>query len=207
MLDLDAGRANVVPRDAATLLLVREARGGGGGIAVFCVERHQRSAFLGGAIVFPGGKVDDSDREPSWASLTGPAPRFAADEDEAVARAFGVAACREAMEEAAILLSCSGGPLSHPRKRGPYPPPVPPTHAQLIALRAALARREIVFRDAIAAQRLLLDLAALQPFARWVTPTAEARRFDTRFFLAVAPPGQEGAHDDHETTASFWAAP
>ena len=54
---------------------------------------------------------------------------------------------------------------------------------------------------------LLLDLAALHPFARWVTPEAETRRYDTRFFLAAAPLGQVGAHDDLETISSFWVTP
>ena len=52
-----------------------------------------------------------------------------------------------------------------------------------------------------------LDLAALHPFAHWITPTVESRRFDARFFVARAPEGQEGAHDMAETMASFWATP
>ncbi len=209
MLDLDASRTAAPPREAATLLLVRDgADGGGPCVELFCVVRHVKSGFLGGAVVFPGGKVDAADRDPAWIGRgehAPPAPRFVPDEDEATARAYGVAVCREALEEAAILLT-TGGSL---------------THDDVVALRASMAKdtgavaapspsktaSPAAFREALARRGLTLDLGALRPFARWVTPVAESRRFDTRFFLACAPPGQEGAHDAHETTASFWASP
>jgi hypothetical protein len=54
---------------------------------------------------------------------------------------------------------------------------------------------------------LRLAVSRVVSFARWVTPAAEARRFDARFFLCKAPAGQPGAHDEHETMASFWATP
>jgi hypothetical protein len=59
----------------------------------------------------------------------------------------------------------------------------------------------------LAAAGRTLDLASLVPFARWVTPAAESRRYDTRFFLFAADAALTGVHDDHETTASFWAKP
>lgn len=187
MLDLDLSRAATKPRDAATLLMVRDAPAG---MEVFCVERHAKSGFLGGAVVFPGGKVDDADRDEGWGQLTGAVPTFG-DEEAAVGRAFAVAACREALEEAALLLA-----------RGPVP-----SQADIVALQSALEAGTMSFREALVARGLALDLEALHPMSRWVTPIAEGRRFDTRFFLAVAPEGQEGAHDQHETTASFWATP
>jgi 8-oxo-dGTP pyrophosphatase MutT (NUDIX family) len=181
MLDLDASRAGVTPRDAATLVVLRDAASG---VEVFCVERHPKSGFLGGAIVFPGGKVDADDASPAWAALVeGPAT-----ED----RAQKIACCREALEEAAIL-PLAGGAVSH---------------ATLLDLRARAVRgEEHSIRTFLQAGGMRLDLPALHPFARWVTPAAEARRFDTRFYLATLPPGQEGAHDDRETTSSFWTTP
>jgi 8-oxo-dGTP pyrophosphatase MutT (NUDIX family) len=160
---------------------------------VLCVERHVKSGFLGGALVFPGGKVDAGDRDEAWRAVTtGAVARpFDAAEAPGDARAFGVAACREALEEAAILLAASDDV----------------DHAHAVALREALAKDKGALRDALATRGLSLDLAALHPFARWVTPEAEGRRFDTRFFLARAPTGQTGAHDAFETTASFWGAP
>lgn len=110
MLDLDLERKGATPRDAATLVLVRDAPSGR--LEVFCVERHAKSAFLGGALVFPGGKVDAGDLDPDWgARSTPPRPApFAAGEAEL--RALSVAACREALEEAAIL-PLAGRSLSH----------------------------------------------------------------------------------------------
>jgi 8-oxo-dGTP pyrophosphatase MutT (NUDIX family) len=188
MLDFDFDRAAVAPRDAATLVLVRQAAAG---IEIFFVVRHQKSAFMGGACVFPGGKVDDLDKDPRWPARCTP-PRVASFAlDEAEARAFAVAACREALEEAAIL-PLAGKELADDA---------------LAALQRKVAAKQTTLLAHLLENELTLDLAALVPFSRWVTPVQEARRFDARFFLAVAPPGQRGAHDDHETTASFWATP
>jgi 8-oxo-dGTP pyrophosphatase MutT (NUDIX family) len=163
---------------------------------VFCVERHKASGFLGGAIVFPGGKLDARDRDASWLAVVTPprAPRaqqtpFAPDDE--TLRALAIAACREALEEAA-LLPVAGGEVSHD---------------DLLALRSRLPRDDETLPAFLAARHLRLDLAALHPLARWVTPVPEARRFDARFFLAVASGSQLGAHDEHETMASFWASP
>jgi 8-oxo-dGTP pyrophosphatase MutT (NUDIX family) len=188
VLDLDPSRPPVAPRDAATLVVVRDSPGGG--LHVFCVER-QKVGFLGGAVVFPGGKLDPDDLDPAWAAHANrprePAVAWAA--DEATRRGLAVAACREALEEAAIL-PVVDGELSH---------------TELVAWRNRLG--ETTLRELLASRGLALDLAALHPFARWVTPAAESRRYDTRFFLFVASGSLEGAHDDHETTASFWAHP
>jgi 8-oxo-dGTP pyrophosphatase MutT (NUDIX family) len=173
MLDLDMEREGPAPREAATLVVARDSRAG---VEVFCVERHKKSGFLGGAIVFPGGKLDPLDSDAVWATLARGGP------GDVTARALAVAACRETLEEAAIL-PVAGGTL---------------THDELLALRKRVDAKE---------ESLTAFLAALVPFARWVTPVAEARRFDTHFFATVAPPGQNGAHDEHETTSSFWARP
>jgi 8-oxo-dGTP pyrophosphatase MutT (NUDIX family) len=191
MLDFDPSREGVPPKHAATLVVVREAAPAPG-LEVFCVER-QRVGFLGGAIVFPGGKLDPADLEPAWASCTNaPRPtRTAWAEDEAACRALAIAACREALEEAAIL-PVVGDALDH---------------ALLLDWRARVARKETTLRELLTVAGRTLDLASLLPFARWITPVAESRRYDTRFFLFVADRALTGAHDDHETTASFWERP
>ena len=190
MLDLSLDRDAAPTRDAATLIVVRDRDGASEApMEVFCVERHKKSAFLGGAIVFPGGKLDAGDSDAAWATCaTQPNARAAQlSKDERALRALAVAACRETLEEAAIL-PVHGGTV---------------THDELLALRAA----NTSILAFLQARGMLLDLAALHPMARWVTPKAEARRYDTCFFLMVLPPGQLGAHDDHETMASFWAHP
>jgi 8-oxo-dGTP pyrophosphatase MutT (NUDIX family) len=180
LLKFDFTQPPAVPKDAATLVLVRDSASG---LEVFCVERHSKSGFMAGAIVFPGGKVDESDRDPAWSTLVLP-PR------EGTRQEFALAACRESLEEAAILPV--NGPLDHD---------------YALVLRQALASGVDVFRSALKARGLLIDLASLVPFARWITPEPEARRFDARFFMLRAPEGQEGAHDAYETMASFWAGP
>jgi 8-oxo-dGTP pyrophosphatase MutT (NUDIX family) len=194
VLDLKLDRAAVPPKDAATVILVRD--GASGGVEVFCVERSKQSRFLGGAIVFPGGKLDDADASEEWSALTTSpenvrdrSASFANDDDHL--RALAIAACRETLEEAAML-HVSGGTV---------------THDELVALRTRLASDPSALRAFLRERGQKLDLQALHPLARWITPVGEGRRYDTRNFVAVAPPGQNGAHDDYETMASFWAAP
>jgi 8-oxo-dGTP pyrophosphatase MutT (NUDIX family) len=182
------------PRDAATVVVVRDGRRG---LELFCVERHRRSGFLGGALVFPGGKVDTGDHDDAWDELTtalGERTRAFAS-DARTARAFAVAALREVLEEAAIV------PVVGDRLSG----------SDVLALRAELgtpaAPATRPFAEVLRARELVLDTARLEALSRWITPTAEPRRFDTRFYLLAAPPDQEGAHDDHETTRSLWATP
>jgi 8-oxo-dGTP pyrophosphatase MutT (NUDIX family) len=190
MFNLDPNRPPAAPRDASTLIVARDARGRG--IEVFFVER-QKVGFLGGAVVFPGGKLEESDMDPAWVDrATRPqAHRTPIATDDATSRGLAIAACREALEEAAIL-PVEGGPLPH---------------ADLVAWRSMLATKERGLLELLAARGARLDLASLWPLARWITPASEPRRFDTRFFLVVADGTLTGMHDDRETTASFWATP
>jgi 8-oxo-dGTP pyrophosphatase MutT (NUDIX family) len=185
---LDPTRAPSAPRDAATIIVLRPGEGAhdGGELEVLCVRRHKSSGFLGGAVVFPGGKVDPSDADASWTDLVTALPARA-DGMEGDARALAIAACREALEEAGIV---------------PILGDVP---GGVEGLRARA--KETTFQTAIAGAGVRLAIDRLVPWARWVTPTAEARRFDARFYLLELPAGQVASHDDHETTMSFWATP
>jgi 8-oxo-dGTP pyrophosphatase MutT (NUDIX family) len=189
IIDNPGSAGPVTPSDAATIVVVREVAAG---LEVFCVQRNAKASFMAGAVVFPGGKLDASDGAPEWEPLctASPALRPGFVTDEVHLRALAVAACRETLEEAGLLLS--SGTLGA---------------AEVAALRKALAADPGALRAFLSERGLRLDLGALHPLAHWVTPEVEKRRFDTRFFLAVAPSGQEGAHDQTETTASFWASP
>ncbi len=195
MLDFDLHRDGPPARDAATLFVVRDAAGGG--VEVFCVER-QRAGFLGGAVVFPGGKLDAADLHPGWIDASTP-PRPTATPiaaDAAALRGLAVAACREALEEAAILPVVGATPA----------------HEELLRWRGQLGAatkgaESTALRELLGARGMRLDLGALYAFARWITPVAESRRFDTRFFLYASDDALTGVHDDRETTASFWARP
>jgi len=198
VLDLQEGREASPAKDAATVVLVRAVGGaaGTGGIEVFCVVRSRESGFMGGAVVFPGGKLDPSDVLAEWTPLTTP-PR-SPDRDgepfthgDAHFRSLAIAAARETLEEAAIL-HVDGGAV---------------TDEELLVLRKELEGTPDALRAFLSRRQLRLDLGALHPFARWITPVAESRRFDARFFMAVAPEGQTGAHDERETTSSTWASP
>jgi hypothetical protein len=109
---------------------------------------------------------------------------------EGVRQDLALAACRESLEEAAIL------PVSGAL-----------THDEALVFRQALATGPDFLRSALKARGLTIDLSSLVPFARWITPEPEVRRFDARFFMLRAPEGQAGAHDTHETMASFWETP
>ncbi len=189
MLDLDRNRTAAPPRDAATLILVRD---GSGALEVFCVKRSAQSAFMGGAIVFPGGKVDETDRGSEWLSLITEAPPRIdelADSLE-VAIAAAIAACREALEEALVLPTtkeCNGNELRE--------------------LSIRIRKNPIELRSWLAERKDRLSLSSMIPFARWLTPTAESRRFDTRFFMLRAHADWNASHDAHETVDSFWATP
>jgi 8-oxo-dGTP pyrophosphatase MutT (NUDIX family) len=179
------------PAPSATVVLLRDA---GDDLEVFLQRRHGRSDVLGGAYVFPGGKADAADR--AWvARLDRPAaelhallgePELAREE----AAALFVTAIREAFEEAGLLLADVG-------------PDAARTH--WAALRAGTS-----FHALLAPLPVRLAASALQPWSRWITPTLSSvgrKRFDTRFFIATVPPGQEPAHDEHEATESVWLAP
>jgi 8-oxo-dGTP pyrophosphatase MutT (NUDIX family) len=209
-LDMSATSA-AVPTPAATVLVLRStpasaasAASAGApspagaeieGIEVFCVRRHTNIAFLGGAVVFPGGKLDPADREVVGPFVREVDPRALAmvDAEPAEATWLAVAACREALEETAILPAVDGGGA----------------HLDAAATRAMRTALEGGARlGALLEERgARLDLGALVPFARWVTPEAERRRFDARFYLLALPPGQIGEHDDKETTQGFWDTP
>jgi 8-oxo-dGTP pyrophosphatase MutT (NUDIX family) len=190
------------PRPASTVILLRDGASASGP-EVFLVRRHEGTAFMGGAHVFPGGRVDEADRdvaEPSWCDGVDVAMRQLDRLPTVDAVAFHVAAIRELFEEAGVLLardrsgqfvSLTGADEQARFKR--YSAEV---HSKAMGLRDVIEREEL---------RLALD--ALVPFAHWVTPPIDVRQFDTRFFLTRVPPRQTPVHDDRETTQSIWMTP
>ena len=186
-----------LPRPAATVLLLRD---GVDGIEVLLLRRHARAGFAADMWVFPGGVVDSADRQLAgecWdgidpTALTG---RFAAAAD--LVLGFHVAAVRETFEEAGLLLARRADGTTIDLLDGA----VQQQRAHLNARGRAAAAD---FAPWLAEQGLVLDLGALTYSSRWVTPTAEPRRYDTCFFLAEVPPGQTVDHDRIETTDQRW---
>jgi 8-oxo-dGTP pyrophosphatase MutT (NUDIX family) len=187
------------PRPAATVVVLRDSSAGP---EVFLVRRHEGTPFMGGAHVFPGGRVDAADHDGSVAWCDGVEQaaqqlRSLAAED---AIAYHVAAARELFEEAGVLLARDSderyvslaGPDVHERFKR-YRQDV---HGGTASMRFIVEREHL---------RLALDSLVL--FAHWVTPPIDTRQFDTRFFLSRVPPDQTPAHDETETTHSVWLTP
>jgi 8-oxo-dGTP pyrophosphatase MutT (NUDIX family) len=200
--------ANEPPaRDAATIMLVRDSAAGS--LEVCMVRRHIESDFVGGAYVFPGGKVDEEDRgEDATASCIGRSDVEASTllGIDRGGLAFWVAALRECFEEAGVL-------FCYPQRAAPGSPLVdatdPGIRAHLVSMRAALAAagRNADFLAACAAEGLCLAVDRVHYFSHWITPEGAPKRYDTRFFVAALPPGQVAVHDDHETVDTVWVDP
>jgi len=193
----DAFVAN--PRPAATVVVLRDSPAGP---EVFLVRRHEGTPFMGGAHVFPGGRVDAADHDASveWCDGIDHAAQQLGTLASKDAVAYHVAAARELFEEAGVLLardsdgryvSLAGEDVHERFKR--YRQDV---HGGTASMRFIVEREHL---------RLALDSLVL--FAHWVTPPIDTRQFDTRFFLSRVPPDQTPAHDDAETTHSVWLTP
>jgi 8-oxo-dGTP pyrophosphatase MutT (NUDIX family) len=175
---------------AATILLIRD---GANGLEVFMVKRHHQIDFATGALVFPGGKATKSDFDPVLGDHMDGAAAWSSE-----MRAIAAAAIREAFEEAGILLARDG-------KTGEFID----EHrlAQLDAHRQPLEKGEMSLRDLVEKENLRLACDHLVHFAHWITPTMMPKRFDTHFFVALAPHGHSGHHDGRESVDSVWITP
>ena len=193
-MELNLETVTTPPRPAATVVLLRDAPAG---LEVFLMKRHGLSDVLGGAYVFPGGKVDAADADLDMAThgdqpmQTLHAGLGEADISETTAGALYVAALREAFEECGVLFA-----------QGSSAQPAPQA--------ATLLRQGHSFNAVLAQMALRLQTRSLLPWSRWITPTQPSvmnKRFDTRFFVAAVPNGQVARHDDFETTESIWLSP
>lgn len=186
-----ADALDMAPLPSATVVLLRD---GAAGLEVCLLKRHGLSDVLGGAYVFPGGKVDRFDAEHA-AQLDMDASTLAvrlgeAQLDAAQAAALHVAALRELFEETGVLLTSIEASQAE---------------AAWARLREGLSFAELVDR-----QRLQLHASRMLPWSRWVTPLVGGvvrKRFDTRFFVAALPDGQRAQHDGHEAVECLWLAP
>ena len=182
-------------RPAATVLICRD---GAAGPEVLMIQRHALSDVHGGSYVFPGGKVDAADAQlDAPAHLDETTERLHAllgdpDIDAATAAAIHVAAVREVFEECGLLLAEG-------------------IDDQGALQAAALCAQGLAFNDMLGRLGLRLATRAMRPWSRWITPLkalhSPGKRFDTRFFIARAPAGQEARHDAHEAVLSAWLRP
>jgi len=189
----------VTPLPAATVTLVRDTPRG---LEVLMLQRSMSLAFMPGVHVFPGGSLDAADHSAELHALCAGLDDAAASRVLGVPRnglAYWIAAIREAFEEAGILLaygpggamvSMNGAASEHYR-----------------SLRRALDEGRSDFAAFAREEGLRLATDRLLYFGHWITPVGSPRRYDTRFFLAVAPEGQDAQQDNRETIAHAWVRP
>lgn len=179
-------------RPAATIVLLRD---GPDGLEVFMLVRHHAIDFASGALVFPGGRVEDQDFALAGNVALCPNP----DGLEVDAMAFRLAAIRETFEECGVLFARHAtsatlidGGISREAER---------TH------RAALAAGQIGFDAVLTSYGLRPAVDLLTHFAHWITPRNQPKRYDTHFFLAKAPAEHLAGHDGAESVDSLWITP
>ena len=193
------------PRDAATVILLRDRTEGP--YEVFLMRRHRNQVFMGGAFVFPGGRLDDADADPEIAACTSgfraaDAKRLLQETDlpEAIALGLFVAAIRETFEEAGVL-------LARDARGSVVDLSAPETAARFSSYRLELHEERLTLAELVRREGLVFAPDLLIPYAHWITPEIESRRFNTRFFLARLPEGQVPVHDRMELTESSWMTP
>lgn len=181
------------PRDAATVVLLRD---GSVGVEAYLLRRQQTMTFAAGMYVFPGGGVDDRDKD-TTIEWIGPTPQEWADRlgcDVSLARALVCAAVRETFEESGVLLA------------GPDADSVlaDTGDAQWLRDRSSLEAKEISLAQLLQQRGLTLRTDLLRAWTHWITPEFEPRRFDTRFFVAVLPHGQHVGELPGEADRAGW---
>jgi 8-oxo-dGTP pyrophosphatase MutT (NUDIX family) len=198
--DVLEGRAEpVTPRDAASVILLRPVAGGEGSVEVYMLRRAASMAFMPGAYVFPGGSVDprDAAAEVGWAGPDAAEWGEALASPAHLARALVCAAVRETFEESGVLLAGSSPDDVVADTRG----------AGWEADRHALLDRSLSLADLLRRRGLVLRSDLLKPWARWITPAIEERRYDTRFFAAALPAGQRTRDVGGEADQVAWVQP
>ncbi len=228
---LGGGAQPVEPRDAATVMLLRPASSGraapGTGqaapgtdqavqreaglgqaaagqagadcVEVYMLRRAPSMAFMPGAYVFPGGSVDprDAGGDVAWAGPDAAEWASALAAPVHVARALVCAAVRETFEESGVLLAGPSADRVVADTRGD----------DWEADRRGLLDRSLSLADLLARRRLVLRTDLLMPWARWITPATEERRYDTRFFAAALPAGQRTRDVGGEADQVAWVRP
>lgn len=192
-----------VPRDASTIILMRDA-GSRKELEMLMLRRNLKSQFLPGAYVFPGGSLEDCDCSAEAVQLSCRLSMEAATsvlkdaKSPAIALGLFVASIRELFEEAGVLLAYDNNMelvnTSAAREK-------------FVQYRKRVREEPASFLSMLAEEGLLLATDRLHYYAHWITPEIAPIRYDTRFFVAELPPGQEAVHDQTETTDSLWISP
>jgi 8-oxo-dGTP pyrophosphatase MutT (NUDIX family) len=194
----------VTPKKAATVILLRDKTPEG--FEVFLLKRHEKNSFMGGNFVYPGGRVDRNDGSMEICSLVrgmtfeGARKILGGTLSPEESFAHWIAALRELFEEAGVLLAYDQREeLLQLRNRD--------ERERFFHYRELLQKDKLSICEMARKENLLFALDRIHYYAHWITPEARSERFDTRFFLARYPSGQEASHDQKETTAGVWITP
>lgn len=194
----------VTPKKAATVILLKDDELQR--FDVFLLKRHEKSSFMGGNYVYPGGRVDRGDGSSGLSSLSRGVTfeeaqkNFGGTLSPEESLAHWIAAIRELFEEAGVL-------LAYDQKGNLVELTTGEERERFSHHRKLLQEDKISFSEMAQKEKLLFALDQLHYYAHWITPEAQPQRFDTRFFLARCPSGQEASPDQKETTDGIWLPP
>lgn len=186
--NLDFDPKAVAVRPAATVMLVDDRPD----LHVLMLKRTAKVVFAPANWVFPGGRVDPDDHRDAFDDITDGLTDAEAStilEVESGGLAWWLAACRETLEEAGLLLATNNDGVD------------------VAAFRTKVRADEGVFVDELIAQGIRIDATAIEEIARFITPEGPPRRFDARFFVARAPLDHEPLQDDSEIVDLEWVRP
>jgi len=193
---LDGNQSPAIPRDAATVMLLRQRVAG---LEVYMLRRKPTMAFAPGAYVFPGGSVDprDADEQVAWTGPDAAEWGRVFDAPPSLAMALVCAAVRETFEESGVLLAGESADSVV----------ADTTSDEWEADRQALLDRSVSLAELLGRRGLVLRADLLRPWSRWITPVIEPRRFDARFFAAALPAGQRARDVGGEASEVAWLRP
>ena len=186
---------------ASSLILIRQ----GSELEVFLTQRHPQLKFLGGFYAFLGGRRDEEDFSPQAIermkakNLKEKAEAVESDEEYEKKLGYYATAIREAFEEAGILFVCD-------REQNPVSI-FSGAKEKLAQFRLLLQNEKLRFIELLNELDLYYDLDQLFWFARWITPKTSPKRFDTQFFCAPLPEGQNPEIYDQEISQGIWITP
>jgi 8-oxo-dGTP pyrophosphatase MutT (NUDIX family) len=193
-----------IPKKASTVILLKDKEPEG--FEVFLLKRHEKSSFMGGNFVYPGGRVDRKDGSSEISSFS---KGITSEEAQRIlggafspeeSLAYWIAAIRELFEEAGVL-------LVYDQQRNLLQLKNRDEQERFLNYRGLLQKAEIGICELAKKENLSFALDQLRYYAHWITPEARSERFDTYFFLTRYPSGQEASHDQKETTAGIWITP
>lgn len=200
-MEIHFNEVHTPPIPAATVVLLRS---GQNGLEVLLQKRHQNLSVLGGAYVFPGGKIDTLDQAPELHAFLDQSAHHLQQQQslldlpEHMQIGAFMAAIRELWEESSILLGQTNSKLELKQQQA------------VIEVATAQLKNGQVFNELVQEHQIQLGTRFLQPWSRWITPktpSVSSKRFDTLFFVAQMPDGQLATHDEQEVTQSVWLNP